>query len=347
MSPMTKCGGAERMMFNIISSLRFTHKVRLVCTSDQQLPKEYEGNIDFISLNHRHAALAFFDILHEIYRFKPNHVFTISSGSIGWQLVIAKILLRGNFKVTVRCGVPPSETYNVNFKTKLLRRITRFAYKRLDLMIAQTEFMRQDLIATYRLPDNKVMVIRNIIDFDLINRRASEYRPLEIASGSFNIIAVGALYSVKGFDILIKSIADLISEKPNIKLLIIGGERYEKGYKSYLQNLIDSLDLGGHVKLLGARDNPYPYFKNADLAVMSSLREGFPNVVLEALALETPVVATDCVDFSGVIYEGINGFVVKKESEKELRKGILKALDTEFDLNRYKIENFDYNTIFN
>ena len=60
--------------------------------------------------------------------------------------------------------------------------------------------------------------------------------------------------------------------------------------------------------------NPYPYFKKANLFVMSSRKEGYPNVVLEALTLGVPVVATDVVDWTGVIKDGKNGYIAKKNN---------------------------------
>lgn len=97
---------------------------------------------------------------------------------------------------------------------------------------------------------------------------------------------------------------------------------------------------------MGYKSNPYPYLKNADLFVMSSRKEGFPNVVLEALYLKTPVVASNCVDFSRVIESGVNGYIVEKGNVLSLREGINRALSTTFDLDRLPIRNFDYNTLF-
>ena len=74
--------------------------------------------------------------------------------------------------------------------------------------------------------------------------------------------------------------------------------------------------------------------------------EGFPNVVLEALTLDVPVVATNCVDFNTIICEGINGYVVEKNSIESLQSGIKRALTTSFDMSAICINNFNYNTLF-
>lgn len=97
---------------------------------------------------------------------------------------------------------------------------------------------------------------------------------------------------------------------------------------------------------MGHKPNPYPYIKASDLFIMSSRTEGFPNVVLEALTLGIPVVASNCVDFKGIIYEGINGYVVEKNNIESLRIGLKKALTTSFDMSAICINNFNYNTLF-
>ena len=79
---------------------------------------------------------------------------------------------------------------------------------------------------------------------------------------------------------------------------------------------------------------------------MSSRKEGFPNVVLEALYLNTPVVATNCVDFSEVIIEGENGYIVEKENVNSLAEGICKSMDSLTQSTKFSLENFNYEKIF-
>jgi glycosyltransferase involved in cell wall biosynthesis len=206
--------------------------------------------------------------------------------------------------------------------------------------------MRKDLMQSYNLSSDKVLHIRNIIDDNFLDHKATEYIPKEYKKHNFNIVAAGALYSVKGFDILIKSFAKLSVVNSAANLYIIGKERYEKGYREILESLISELNLMGKVHLLGHKNNPYPYIKNANLLVMSSRKEGFPNVVLEALHFCTPVIATDCVDWDGIIVNGINGYVVPREDIHALSDGLIKAINNEFKTSEIELSNFDYNVLF-
>lgn len=339
----TKGGGAERMLFNIIRSMDDNHEARLFITSDEPVPEIYAKDVTAINAGKRHAVSAFFRLLNEIRKYRPNNIFTTSS-NIGYMLVLAKKILRARFRIYIRCAVPPCEIYQTDLKTRLLNGVIRLTYNSADMIIAQTKFMREDIIRSYKVNPTKVKTIRNIIDRDFVVSQAEKGKAIELCKSNYNIVAAGALYSVKGFDILIKAIAPLISDT-NRHLYILGEERYEPGYRDELNDLIKRLGMENNIHLLGHRANPYPYFKAADLFVMSSRKEGYPNVVLEALSLSTPVVATDCVDWSGVITERVNGFIAKKNDIHSLREAIKKAMDNKFGKIE-KISNYNYNELF-
>lgn len=344
-SASTKGGGAERMLFNIIHLLDKNRIIRrLFVTSDEQIPPIYANEITVINANKKHAVDAFTHLLIELYRFRPHYVFTTSS-NIGYMLVIAKKLLFANYGIYIRCAVSPSEIYQNDIKTRFLNQIIKMTYNSADLIIAQTDFMRNDLIHTYNITPKKVRTIRNIVNIDFVTKQSQISFPIELNLNNYNIVAAGALYSVKGFDLLIDAIAPLIVGSYR-HLYILGEERYESGYKAFLQKRIEEKGLLPNIHLIGHKDNPYPYFKKADLLVLSSRKEGYPNVVLEALALGTPVVATDVVDWNGVIKEGRNGYVAMKENINSLRSMLQKAFNTKFELEPDKLENFNYNELF-
>ena len=341
----TSGGGAERMLFNIINSLDENHDVHLVITSMDAVPKGLTLKARISNLGFNKSRKSFYSILNIIKKEKPDYVFTTSS-TIGYILVLSKLILRNKFKVFIRCAVTPSEIVKTSYKYNILKFIIKKTYRYCDLLIAQTSFMKRDLIESYGVKEEKISVIRNIVDSEFITNQSKEFYPKEFDGKKINIVASGALYSIKGFDLLIESVVPLIEKNPNIHLWILGDERYEIGYKKNLQNMIDVSNVKNNIKLMGHKENPYPYYKNADLFVMSSRKEGFPNVVLEALFLKTPVVATNCVDFTGIIVNGINGYVVEKNSVESLRDGLLNALSMNFDMNRIRIDNFDYNKLF-
>lgn len=339
----TTGGGAERMLFNIIRSMDDRHDVRLFITSDAKVPEAYKNDVVSVNADKRHAMSAFTKLLRYIKSYRPEHVFTTSS-NIGYMLILIKRLLRADYKVYIRCAVTPSEIYHDDLKSTILAKVNRLTYSGAELVIAQTEFMRRDLIRAYNIKPEKVKAIRNIVDTNFVREQAELGNAPEINPDNFNIVAAGALYSVKGFDILIEAIAPLIKDT-NRHLYILGEERYEPGYRDWLDGLIHKYGVERNIHLIGHKSNPYPYFKAADLFVMSSRKEGYPNVVLEALALNTPVVVSNCVDWSDVINDGINGFVSEKNNVESLRCALSNAFSNKFG-EIDQIENYNYNELF-
>lgn len=345
-SPSTKGGGAERMQLNIMHSLsKEKYEITFINTGLDEKPQDLKNNIHYIQYNKKNTRKSFFRLSNDLKRLSPEYVFTTSI-VVAYLLQLVRFIFRLQYKLYVRIAVPPSESVHTNFKSRVLRLINSLTLKYVDTIIAQTEFSKSDIAKHYRVSLSKIQVIRNIIDKEMLNKKGMEFNPSEILSVNYNIVAAGALYSVKGFDLLIDAMRHIIIVKPDVKLYILGDERYEIGYKIQLQKQISENKLDEHVFLLGYKSNPYPYFKKADLFVLSSRTEGFPNVVLEALYYGTPVVATNCVDFSGVIKEGINGYVVEKESVAEIKKGVINAIDNLKRLQVSNLDNFNYETLF-
>jgi glycosyltransferase involved in cell wall biosynthesis len=169
--------------------------------------------------------------------------------------------------------------------------ISRLIFRRADLIIAVAEGVKRDLVSSFGAPSEKIVVVHNPIDLELIRQRSSE--PLEQAPYAGNnirlVVAVGRLVKLKGFDLLIQAFARP-ARQFGAKLVIIGdGEERET-----LQELVTDLGLADSVFLIGERENPWKYMARADLFVLSSLTEAFPSVLGEALAVGKPILATDC-----------------------------------------------------
>ncbi|MCA9059970.1 MAG: glycosyltransferase, partial [Planctomycetaceae bacterium] len=130
--------------------------------------------------------------------------------------------------------------------------------------------------------------------------------------------AVGRLSEEKGFDHLINAVSHLIREGHQIGLLIAG----DGPLKQQLQQQINQLDLQSHVRLLGFLNDPRQLYQAVDLFVLSSLREGLPNVVLEAMASGRPVVATRCNGVPAIIEDNRNGLIVEPNDPVALMTAI-------------------------
>ena len=161
---------------------------------------------------------------------------------------------------------------------------------------------------TYRQAET----IYNPIDAINIEKKSSE--PIE-SNGKY-ILAVGRMKDhVKQFDVLLRCYAASNLPGINIKLVILG----DGPIKTELEVLSKSLDLEDKILFKGTKNNPFPYFKNALFTVLTSKNEGFPTVLLESLACETPVVAFDCQSGpSEIILDRENGLLVDNQNEEKL-----------------------------
>ena len=148
------------------------------------------------------------------------------------------------------------------------------------------------------------------------------------------IIAVGRLVKQKNFELLIRAFK-VVLESIDAHLIIIGeGEKRDE-----LIKLVEELNLINKVYLVGFQSNPHKYVKNSDLFVLSSLYEGLPNSLIEAIAVDTPAIATNCLSGpSEILLNGEGGDLVEVENLEQLAKSIIKNLsDIEYAKAKQKI----------
>lgn len=143
------------------------------------------------------------------------------------------------------------------------------------------------------------------------------------------ILAVGRLHPVKGFDLLIDAFAMVCEENPDWKLVILGGEQEGSQYRGKLAKKIRENELAEQVYLPGRAGNVGDWYLRADLFVLSSRTEGFPNVLLEAMASGCCCLAFDCETGPGEIIEsGTNGILVPSEDVPALAESMRKLMES-------------------
>ena len=199
--------------------------------------------------------------------------------------------------------------------------LTRFLYGNAYSIIAITKQMESLVIDKHKL--NNVKTIYNTVNFDEINQKQNELIDINFKY----IIAIGQFVNnVKQFDKLIKSYANSILYKNEIHLVILG----EGDLKKELENVALENNVLDKVHFLGFQNNPYKYIKKAKFLVLCSKNEGMPNVILESLACETPVVSFDC--FSGpreMIINKENGILVENQNFERLTEAMNLFIENE------------------
>lgn len=147
------------------------------------------------------------------------------------------------------------------------------------------------------------------------------------------LLAVGSLSIQKGFDLLIKAFAKISNDCSEWDLIILGNEGRKpgsRGMRNVLSSLIKRYGLEGRVSLPGAAGNMDAWYRRADAFVLSSRYEGFPNVLMEAMAYGCPCIAFACpTGPAEVIEHQINGILVTPEDSFELASGLYVLLRDE------------------
>lgn len=205
-------------------------------------------------------------------------------------------------------------------KTRLYYKVDRFCMRRYEKVICVSDDLQQACLRAGMKPE-RCTVIENAIDTEDFRRRETieqAKQRFDLPNGKFLIGAVGRLSPEKGFDLLIRCVDQLVASGLDVALIIVGGgDEFEP-----LQTLVHQLGQEDRIKLLGFRSDIKELFQALDLFVLSSLREGLPNVVLEAMALETPVVATRIAGVPRVIQHEQNGLLVEPNQPAELQAAI-------------------------
>ena len=229
-----------------------------------------------------------------------------------------------------KCRIAVSERYGLlisheGWLIELLRRqVIRFFYPKANLIIVNAKEMGIQLRKMFNISVNKIAVIYNPVDLKKINQLCiKDAHHLWYQEQIPIITAIGRLTLQKGFTYLLRAVHILLSEGIRCRLVILGrGPEREN-----LEKLSAELGISSHVEFLGFQQNPYKFLSRSTVFVLSSLYEGFPNVLLEAMALGIPSVATRCpTGPDEIITEGVDGILVPPADEKAIADAIKKLL---------------------
>ena len=289
-------GGAERVITTLCNELdrtKFCPKLVLFKKEGYYL-NHLKDDVEIIELNISRIRYSIFKIIPLINKLKPDIVFT------GWGEISAFLSPLIPFFSKTKFVTRETNVVSKHVTRKEILFFYRF-YNNFHQIIAQSDDMKNDLIDNFKIHSSKIMKINNPVDFEMINRLKEENIEQDNHTGYKNIVSIGNLSQRKGFDLLLNVFSYLKNEP--IKLTIFGDGRDKE------QLLIQKNDLQlDNVSFFGKVNNPFPFVKQADLFILSSRYEGFPNVLLEAGACGTYSLANNAPGgINEIIQEGING----------------------------------------
>ena len=221
--------------------------------------------------------------------------------------------------------IPSIRTTNLSSKYYLIERLL---VKWTTQVITNSEAAKQEYLTNISVPSDFVIVIRNGIDLYAI-ANSTQTPPMEIRlkhniqKDDFVIVHVGGIDRNKNQLCLIKAVKYVCIE--NLIVLFVGRIR-DKMYYQKLQNYVKSQQLEKSVFFLGEQQDVFSIMNMADLLVLTSLREAFPNVVMEAMAIGLPVISSNVGDVRYMVKNGKNGYLFPKDDYFKLSELLHKIL---------------------
>lgn len=262
--------------------------------------------------------------------FNPQAAIAIEMFNI-LRMCDIEVILRINNTLSIAAG------NKGKFHHFLIEPFMKIFFRRISKIICQSTGMYRDIKKNYHVKDNCLVIIGNPIS--LIT--ASKAEVIESEKNEKYILYVGRLAPQKSIHYSIKSFVTVSKKFPSVKFLIIG----EGECKASLTEQVLELGLEKKVLFLGHQADTISYYKNAELTILSSLYEGFPNVLLESIICGTPVVSFDCPSGpEDIIKNGVNGYLSSYLDEFDLAKNIELALEREWDRKEIKDTIDDYSS---
>ncbi|MEA3386710.1 MAG: glycosyltransferase [Thermodesulfobacteriota bacterium] len=186
--------------------------------------------------------------------------------------------------------INPRQQYeNKGLLGKVISQTSDRLYPKAARIIAVSNGIKKIIVSDYKLDAPRITVIPNPVDMVSMAKR-SKKEPSTALPVDY-LLHVGRLnVNQKAHDILLNAFRKLYSFHPNLKLILVG----DGPDKEQIKAMVKDLDLADSVILPGWQDNVYPFMARAKALVLCSRHEGWPNVLVEAMACGCPVIATDC-----------------------------------------------------
>lgn len=315
--PDLNAGGAERIVTTIANHLpreKFSPSILLLRKEGLYLDF-LQNDVEIIDIKTPRIRHALKPILKQIRKRKPDIVFSGFGEVNAYLSLFIKLFPKTKFIAR------ETNVVSQHVTRKKIRFFYKF-YNNYDKIICQSDDMMNDLVENFKIKKDKLIKINNPVDFSFIEEKLENAtKPESYREGYKNVVAIGNLSSRKGFDNLLKVFVKLKQHK--VLLHILGDGRD----KELLHQM--KLNLGlENVIFDGLQKNPYPFLKFADLFVLSSRYEGFPNVLLEAGACGTYALANNCKGgIHEIIQPKINGEISDIENHEVFAAKIVEILE--------------------
>lgn len=357
-----KGGGAEKVLYDILRNIDLSkYKIELFLIQNEGIYrekiKELGINIEFLfderkdlfsNILYRKFKSMIIKILRYFYCKYPilikklkNKNYDVEIAFLEGYSTVLVANRKNNVPVNMKCKKIAWVHIDLEKHRVLNSNLEKESYQKMNEVICVSEDSKKSVLNLYSENEIKVKVIYNPIDKNNILEKSKE--KIEMKKDKLNIITVGRLNQQKGYDILLQSHNKLIKEGLDHNLIILGEGPERKNLEKYIKDN----NLEKNIQLLGFKENPYPYLKEADIFVSSSRYEGYPLVLCEAVCLGKPIIATNCTGPKEILENGKYGLMAEVENIEDLADKMKKLILDEklrkkySDLSRKRAEIFN------
>ena len=329
-------GGAEKVMTTLANSLHNQgYKVDLVVFSNSgAFVNDIHHEVNIVNLSTSRASFTVYSLVQYISHNRPDVILSALT-HVNIATIIAKFFSRVDFRLVIseHAVVSVIAGNTKQLKEKLYPFFMKLLYRFSDHIITVSEAVLNDVVSITSVDLNQITTIYNPIDIQRIKNNVKKSTLTK--KSIYQIIAVGRLTQEKDFITLIKAFY-LVKKEIDACLVILG----DGGEYSKIKECIKKYDLEKSVSMLGFVDKPETHIIESDLLCVSSVSEGFGNVIVEALVLGIPVIATDCGGPREILEDGLYGNLVPVGDYKTISKEMIKAITVEQNLPTIKhLEN--------
>ena len=298
MIPTLNVAGAEKFVVDLAINLDkdlFNVKVGILFNSKKTYYFELltQHNIEIVDLSGKNK----FHIFRNIKKYFKNNKIDILHTNL--NTILYTMFYAKKYKIQKRIFTFHSTADRID--SKLKKKLYKYAFNKLNFVpVAISDFIKGTIIKEFKLKTEKIECIYNGVDI-----KNFSFEEKEIVE-PIKLINVGTLYNVKNQQLLINSVKQLVDKGFSIKLKLVGDGKM----REELTSLVNELKLECYVEFVGIVSNVKDYLNDADIYCCSSLVEGLPIAVLEAMACGLPVVTTNAGGIVDIVFNGVNGIIV-------------------------------------
>jgi L-malate glycosyltransferase len=315
-------GGSKNHILSLLQGL--PKKEILLCVFQEGLLYEEAKRLDIpVTLLRQKSRYDLSILIKFLHLIRDNNIDIIHSHGPRANLFCYMIrFFKQPFKwVTTVHSDPRDDFIRGGIKGKVFTTINMNILKKINYFFAVSERFKQ-MLSGFGIDKQKIKTMYNGIDFSRTLPVNIERKDLGLTEEDFVIIMVARLHPIKGHKEVFSAMKKLASNKPNIKLLLVG----DGPIKDQLVEMVTSLKLEENVRFLGFQNDVHSYFSLSDVKLLSSYSESFPLVFLEAARANTPIISTDVGGVKNLINSRELGWIIPVKDIEAMKAALNEAI---------------------